>query len=108
MLRPKCLTSQRTLVSPRLRLVILILTLLVLAACGGGSSSTPSTPVITSITLSPIAPSTTVGNTQQFTATASYNTGPNQDVTASATWSSSNANIASVQSTGQASPGLAT
>jgi len=86
----------------------LTLALLVSGACGGGSSSAPSTPVLTAITVTPATPSINAGSTQQFTATASYSTGPNQDVTGSAAWSSSNATIATVESTGQANPGLAT
>lgn len=94
----------------RLRLVCLVLTLLVLSACSGSSSSpgTVSTPVATALTLSPTGASTTVGGTKQFAATALYSDNSQQDVTASAAWSSSNSAVASVESTGQSNPGLVT
>lgn len=94
----------------RVRLVGVVLTLLILGACGGSSSSpsTGSTPVVTSLSLSPTGASTTVGGTKQFTATAHYSDNSQQDVTASATWSSDNSAVASVESTGQSNPGLAT
>ena len=82
----------------------------VLTACGGGGSthsstpSTPSTPSSTvtlqSITVSPSAPSLTLGQSQQMLATALYSDGSNKDVTMSATWSSSDAAVASVNNAG--------
>jgi len=58
--------------------------------------------------LSPTNASITVGSTLQFTATAGYNDGSIKIVTASASWSSSDPTFASIQSTGQPNPGLAT
>ncbi len=58
--------------------------------------------------IAPAAPSLAIGSTRQFTATANYSDSSAKDVTTSAAWSSSDATIASVQSTGQAAPGLAT
>jgi hypothetical protein len=49
-----------------------------------------------------------VGSTKQFTATAGYSDLSSKNVTTSATWSSSDSTVASVQSTGQSNPGLAT
>ena len=94
----------------RARLLGVVLTLLVLSACGGSSSSpsTGSQPIVTSLSLTPTGASTTVGSTKQFTATAHYSDNSQQDVTASATWSSDNSAVASVESTGQSNPGLAT
>ncbi len=48
-----------------------------------------------------------IGGTQQFTATGTYSDGTNNNLTASATWSSSNTGIATVSNT-SGSQGLAT
>ena len=78
--------------------------------CGGGSSSStsmpsnPSTasnsPTLQTITVSPSAPSLLVGQSQQLSATALYSDGSNKDVTTSATWSSSDSTVASVNGAG--------
>ena len=54
--------------------------------------------IVASITITPAAPAMVLGDHQQLTATASYSDGTNVDVTALATWSSSNAAAASVSS----------
>ena len=66
------------------------------------------TAIVISVTLAPTSASMTVGSTLQFSATAGYSDGSSKSVTTSATWSSSDSTVASVQSTGQSSPGLAT
>src|SRR6266516_286720 len=83
------------------------LPVLLLAGCGGNSSSssssTPSTPVAPTATVSSIAVSgnsPALGDTSQFTATATLSTGTTQDVTAQATWQSSDAAVATVSSAG--------
>jgi hypothetical protein len=84
---------------------------LLLGVCGCNSSSSSSggsTPVVTAVAVTPTSPSVSVSGTKQFTATATYSDGSGKNVTASAAWSSSDSTIASVQSTGQGSPGLAT
>ena len=58
--------------------------------------------------MTPTSASTTIGGTLQFTATAQYSDNSQQDVTASATWSSSNSAVATLESSGQSNPGLAT
>src|ERR1700746_155320 len=82
----------------RLRVLGLTLGLLATVACGGGSSSSSITtgggggggsPFVTLMSLSPTNASTTVGNTEQFTATATYSDNSTKDVTTAATWSSS-------------------
>ena len=81
----------------------------ILTGCGGSSSKTPvSGATLTSVLVAPAAPSLAVGSSKQFTATANYSDNSTKDVTTSATWSSSNTTVASVESTGQAAPGLAT
>ena len=74
--------------------------------------SLPDTsPTISSIAISrSVITALAVGSTQQFTATALYTDGKIVDVTAQATWASSNPSIATVSSTGLAtgvSPGKA-
>ena len=64
--------------------------------------------VVTSISPTPTAASVTVGSTLQFKVTAGFNNGSTKVVTSSATWSSSDSKIASVESAGQPNPGLAT
>src|SRR5438876_950738 len=81
------------------------LPVLLLAGCGGNSSSssTPSIPVAPTATVSSIAVSgnsPALGETSQFTATATLPTGATQDVTAQATWQSSDAAVATVSSAG--------
>lgn len=63
--------------------------------------------VLTSVAVTPANSSVGIGGTQQFTATGSYTDGSSNNLTASATWSSSKGNIASVSTTG-GSQGLAT
>jgi len=63
---------------------------------------------VTSISLTPTAASMTVRTTLQFKVTAGFSNGSTKIVTGSASWSSSDSKIASIQSAGQVSPGLAT
>jgi uncharacterized protein YjdB len=98
--------------------VVTALIVCVLTACSGGggthSSSggfgTPATGV-TSIQVSPTSMSIGMGAQQQFHATAHLSDGTSQDITSSATWSSSDSNIASVSAAGIATgsgPGTVT
>ena len=66
------------------------------ANAGGGG------PVLTSIAVTPTNPSITVGSPQQFTATGTYSDGSHQDLTNSATWTSSIPSVATISSTGLA------
>ena len=61
-----------------------------------------------SISVSPASPSIAIGVTQQFTALGTYSDGTSRDITASAAWKSSNIADATIESAGQAQPGLAT
>ena len=70
-------------------------------AIGGGSNS----PVLTSLQVTPNNASVVAGLTQRFTATGEFSDGSTRDLTASVTWSSSNANIATINFSG--TPGLA-
>ena len=63
---------------------------------GGGG------PVLTSITVAPTNPSIGVGTPQQFTATGNYSDGSHQDLTNTATWTSSIPSVATINSSGLA------
>jgi uncharacterized protein YjdB len=60
------------------------------------------TPTLTSIAVTPAAPSVNFGGTQQMRATGSYSDGTTKDLTASAAWSSSATSIATVNGAGVA------
>jgi hypothetical protein len=64
---------------------------------------TAAGPSLLSIAITPAVPSITIGNQQQFTATATYSDGSAQDVTGTASWSSSVPSVATVTTTGMAS-----
>lgn len=69
------------------------------ATFGGTSGSTTLTvmaPVLVSITVSPGAPSITLGSAQQFTATGHYSDGMTQSLTTLVTWSSSVTSVATI------------
>ena len=85
----------------------------IIAASGSISNSatltvTAASPMLVSITVTPNAPLLTVGTTQQLTATGNYSDGSRQNLTNSATWTSTDTAVATVQSTGQLNPGLVT
>ena len=65
------------------------------ANTGGG-------PVLTSIAVTPVNPVIAVGSPQQFTATGTYSDGSHQDLTNSATWTSSIPSVATISSSGLA------
>jgi trimeric autotransporter adhesin len=85
---------------------ILIVCLCIIVCMGftgcGGSSKTPSpqTATVTLITVSAPSSLLPVGETLQLTATATYSDNSTKDVTASATWQSSDLTVATVSSTG--------
>ncbi|HET6436997.1 MAG TPA: DUF4082 domain-containing protein [Anaeromyxobacter sp.] len=65
---------------------------------------TPSgTATLSTIAVTPAAPSISTSGTQQFTATGSYSDGSNQNLTSAATWTSSKTSVATVNATGLAS-----
>ncbi len=67
---------------------------------------TTATITVTSVAVSPAAVSIGAGATQQFTATATYSDGSTGNVTASVTWGSTNATVATVNSAGLATVDL--
>ncbi len=65
---------------------------------GGGSNS----PTLSSISVSPATSSIAVNSTQQFTATGHYSDGSTQNLSSTATWTSSSTSVASVSNAGLA------
>jgi hypothetical protein len=63
---------------------------------------TPGSPTLVSISVTPTNPSISVGAHQQFTATGNYSNGSHQDLTNSATWTSSSLSVATISSAGLA------
>ncbi len=68
----------------------------------GSAALTVNPAVLTSISVTPGTAAVAAGLTQQFLANGSYTNGTTKDVSALATWSSSNAALASVGATGLA------
>jgi hypothetical protein len=84
-------------------LLSLLGSLIFLVACGGGGSQgTPPPPVLKSIQVTGSA-NLTAGQNQQMKATGFYSNNSSQDLTATATWSSSDANICSIATGGMLS-----
>ena len=85
--------------------------LLLVAACGdnlkpatrsdAGSPDAPGAPTLVSISVSPAAPQLPVQMQQQLTATGQLSDGTTEDVTATATWTSADATIATVDAGGK-------
>jgi hypothetical protein len=74
--------------------------LTVLSACGGGGSQSSNNPVLQLLQVTGSSPNLTVGQTEQMKAMGSYSSGGSQDLTNSATWTSSDSNVADISSTG--------
>ncbi len=73
----------------------------------GSITLTVTAPTLVSIALTPLQPSITVANTLQFAASGNFTDGSRQDLTTTATWTSSNPAVASISNSG-GSQGLAT
>jgi hypothetical protein len=74
----------------------------------GGNPGTSSQATLTSITIDPSTTSISAGSQQQFTAKGKFSDGSSQNVTNSGTWSSSSSSEATIETVGEANPGLAT
>jgi len=66
----------------------------------GSTTLTVTSATVSSIEVTPINPTLSVGGRQQFTATAIYSDATTQDVTARATWVSSDTTVAQVSTAG--------
>jgi uncharacterized protein YjdB len=69
---------------------------------GASGSATLNVPRLSSIAVTPISPSIAVGAKQPFIATATYSDGSTQNITAKATWTSTNPAFATVNASGVA------
>ncbi|MCE9500539.1 MAG: Ig-like domain-containing protein, partial [Leptospira sp.] len=78
-----------------------------LGAVTGQTNLTVTGETLENVIVSPASGTIAKGTTLQFQATAYYSDGLTVDVTQSATWSSSSTTTATVQTAGDASPGLA-
>jgi hypothetical protein len=70
----------------------------------GTASVTCTAPALTTLTLSPVPPSIELGSSFALVATANYDDGATQTVTPLAVWTSSNAAVATVSSSGVVTP----
>src|SRR5208283_866745 len=66
----------------------------------GSTGLTVTAPMLVSIAVAPVNPSIAAGNQQQFTATGTYSDGSHQNLTSSATWTSSATSVATISSGG--------
>ena len=73
-----------------------------LGGASGTAALTVAAPALVSIAVTPGSASIALGLAQQFTATGTYTNGSTQNLTASATWSSSSPGVATVNSAGLA------
>ncbi|HEY0263672.1 MAG TPA: Ig-like domain-containing protein [Granulicella sp.] len=64
------------------------------------SGTGPTTPTVSSISLTPTSASVVNGGTQQFQAVAKLSDGTTKDITSTVQWTSSNASVATISSTG--------
>jgi len=99
--------------NPGLATAVTVGTAMITATVGTISGSTMLTvtnkaPAITSIAITPASPTVAAGSNIQLTATATRSDNSTQDVTNSASWTSSDTTKATVQTTGQSNPALAT
>jgi hypothetical protein len=90
----------------KLECISFVLALIALAGCSGGDDGSGSSSdavhrrrtrvVLQSISVAPASSLLNVGDTVQLTATGSFSNGTTQDITQTATWTASDANVASV------------
>jgi uncharacterized protein YjdB len=63
----------------------------------GSATLTVTAAVLTSISVTPTSASVATGATQQFTATGTYSNGTTQNLTTTASWTSSNTSVATIK-----------
>jgi chitodextrinase len=74
-----------------------------MVAFKAATTAAPASPALVSIAVTPTSPSLSQGSSLQFTATGTFSDKSTQNITASATWTSSNSSVATIG----ASSGLA-
>jgi len=67
-----------------------------------GATLTVTSASVTSIAVTPASPSISLGTLQQFTAIGTFSDGSTQDITGTATWSSSKSGVVSITASGLA------
>ncbi|MGB7052039.1 MAG: Ig-like domain-containing protein, partial [Acidimicrobiales bacterium] len=94
--------------APFIRILVpaMLITALAVGVLEPLTSQPAGAAVLVAITVSPTTASVAAGDTQQFTATGHYLTGPTQNLTDSVTWSSSSSSATISNASG--SQGLAT
>lgn len=88
--------------------IALVASLMGLTNCNSSSAIGGGNATLTSIQIIPAKPSVAVGASTQLKATGTYSDGSSGDITTTANWSSSDTTQATIQTTGQTDPGLAT
>ena len=83
--------------------MLLFGTMLACGSGGGNSAGEKLSSSLVSIAITPANQNVTTGNTQQFTATGTYSDNSTKDLTSSATWTSSNRAVATIDAAGLAS-----
>jgi hypothetical protein len=102
-------TSKATIQNSGLATVVAAGSVTITAASGGKTGTATlaiTAPTLTSVDVSPLNPTIAANGTQQFFANGRYSDNSLHDVTQNATWTSSDASVATVQSAGQQNPGL--
>lgn len=84
----------------RLHVVLALFLLALLQACSSGSR--PQARLLQSVMVTPAQPSVALGVQQQFKATGTYSDGTSQDLTSTATWTSSQSSVAAISAGGLA------
>ena len=85
----------------------MLLGFILLAGCNGDNNNDNSNNdnngvLLTSIAVTPATPSMPLGLKQQFTAMGTYSDGTSSDITNSATWSSDDSTVATINGSGLA------
>jgi hypothetical protein len=90
-------------------LVLLLSFTAAVSGCGGSppSMGAPSNRTLTSILISPVAPTIALGQSQQLTATGVFSDGSKQDLTQTVAWASKQPSVATISQSGLASGKLA-
>ena len=81
-------------------LVVLSCFVFFTTGCGGVPNSDPPAKTLAAMSITPATFPLVVGGTQQLTATATYSDGSKADISASASWASSNKTVATVNLAG--------
>jgi hypothetical protein len=73
-----------------------IMQMIAFKAAAGSGTPPPPPPTLSSISISPSSPTINVGSTLQFSANGTYSDGSTQNLTAAASWVSTNTSVATI------------